>query len=380
MADKLKQKDFKEFEKAFNQVKRANREERVDAVGILTPGLLDKHLQSGQDLVLAYGRKGKTVKYSLADLKSFSIKLEKSKKRNQKKINGIPLFQLEKVSWREDKVRMQTQIKNATLYRIFRDILHFQVTASGESKERYHQVKVRLEEWTDNITDPGPWRSKARNAAVGRLSFDCSCGRHQYWFRYLATIGNFALTPKEHGFPKIRNPKLRGCCCKHVLKVLQQLKSPSVHNLLAKEMERQAESSGYLDQKSSKFLNAKELTRARRAKGSGKDTAAVKRAYEEFKKAKTSFSRKMKEKSVEEQLKTYKAKNSARKQENKNLKKRLKDQKEQANADKLLFGLRTALDMGEDMGMKREQIIERFAIKNDMKPIEVDAIIKEAKL
>ena len=380
MADKQKQKDFKIFEKAFNQVKRANREERVDAVGILTPGLIDKHLQSGQDLVLAYGRKGATVTYTLADLKSFSIKLEKSKKRNQKKINGIPLLQLEKASWRKDKVRMQAQIKNAMLYRIFRDVLHFQVTASGESKERYHQVRVRLEEWTDNITDPGSWRIKARNAAVGRLSFDCSCGRHQYWFRYLATIGNFALTPKEHGFPKIRNPRLRGCCCKHVLKVLQQLKSPSVHNLLAKEMEHQAESSGYLDQKSSKFLNAKELTRARRAKGSGKDTAAVKRAYEDFKKAESSFSRKMKEKSVKEQLKTYKAENSARKQENNALKKRLKDQKEQAKADQLLFGLRTALDMGEDMGMKREQVIERFAAKNGMKPIEVDAIMKEADL
>ena len=381
MADKLRQKDFKEFEKAFNQVKRANREERVDAVGLLTPSLLRKHIDSKQDLVLAYGRKGATVEYTVAELQEFARHIDRQEGRKQKNIVGVPLLKLEKLSWRDDKVRAQTQIKNATLYRILNNILHFQVTASGNNPGKsHHQVKIRLDEWYNYMTSTISWVKVSREVAIGRLSFDCSCGRHQYWFRYLATIGNFALTPKEKDFPKIRNPRLGGCCCKHVLKVLQQLKSPSVQQLIAKEMERQSESSGYVDKGQSKFLNAKELAKARRARGSGKNSAAVEQAYQDFIRARKSFSRKTKEKSVEEQLKTYKVKNSARKQENKNLKKRLKDQKEQANADKLLFGLRTALDMGEDMGMEREKIIERFAIKNDMKPIEVDAIAKEANL
>lgn len=72
-----------------------------------------------------------------------------------------------------------------------------------------------------------------------KLAFDCDCGRHRYWFRYISTIGNFNAGRKELGFPKIRNPNLKGVACKHVLRVMSEVESStSVLNFLSKHMEK----------------------------------------------------------------------------------------------------------------------------------------------
>ena len=72
-----------------------------------------------------------------------------------------------------------------------------------------------------------------------KLAFDCDCGRHRYWFRYISTIGNFNSGRKELGFPKVRNPNLKGVACKHVLRVMSEVESStSVLNFLAKHMEK----------------------------------------------------------------------------------------------------------------------------------------------
>ena len=70
-----------------------------------------------------------------------------------------------------------------------------------------------------------------------KLAFDCDCGRHRYWFRYISTIGNFNAGRKELGFPKIRNSNLLGVACKHVLRVMSEVESStSVLNFLTKHM------------------------------------------------------------------------------------------------------------------------------------------------
>ncbi|MCV5390784.1 phage tail protein, partial [Escherichia coli] len=78
-------------------------------------------------------------------------------------------------------------------------------------------------------------------ACAGRISFDCDCGRHQYWYRYLATMGNYCIAPpKEFAFPKIRNPELSGVACKHVLKAATMLQSLAWQRILANQMKQQA--------------------------------------------------------------------------------------------------------------------------------------------
>jgi hypothetical protein len=72
-----------------------------------------------------------------------------------------------------------------------------------------------------------------------KLSFDCDCGRHRYFLRYVATIGGFAAGRQEWGFPKIRNPGLKGVACKHVLRVMTEIESSNtVLRFLEKYMEK----------------------------------------------------------------------------------------------------------------------------------------------
>jgi predicted protein tyrosine phosphatase len=220
----------------------------------------------------------------------------------------------------------------------------------------------------------------AKRAAVGRISFECSCGRHQYWYRYLATVSNCALTPKETDFPKIRNPKLEGFCCKHVLKVFQQLKSPSVHALLAKQMQLQADSAGYTDQASTKFLTAKELQQMKRAKGSEKDSKDAKDAYRQFRKAKTAIGKKVGDKTMRKEYKKLLQNMDARIAENKALKKRAQKAEAKVKREAIVNKMRGFLDAMDSIGVGRDEALVKFADKNGLTGADVEAIAKEYSL
>jgi hypothetical protein len=374
------QAEFKAFERQYNKIRRSNRNEREDAVGLLTPQKMRQHIRSGQDLVLDYGRQGKKVVYTLEELKQFADAIEKTKKISRNKIAGAPLLYLEKASLPEDHKRSRAQIRNATLYRVQNNMLHFQVTASDDSDKQYHQVRIRLEEWFDQMTDPRTWLSAARNAAMGRMSFDCTCGRHQFWYRYLATIGGFAVAPLEKDFPKIRNPRLTGCCCKHVLKVLRYLKSPSVHAILAKHMEKQSEAVGYADKPGGKFLRKAEIQKAKRARGSDKQHEAAKRAYEDFKKAKDTFKRKAKTKEAKAKVRALTAKLKAQESRAKAAEKKIKDMEAKAQRDVLAGRLSGQLSMAKKYKLPREDVLKDFAEENEMKTTDVEEIVKEYEL
>ncbi len=73
--------------------------------------------------------------------------------------------------------------------------------------------------------DPKAPKQVANWLRKQKLAFDCDCGRHRYFLRYVATIGGFAAGRQEWGYPKIRNPGLKGVACKHVLRVMAELES-----------------------------------------------------------------------------------------------------------------------------------------------------------
>lgn len=272
--EKNTRSDFAAFQKEYAKIIKGIARERKNAVGILDPSMLTdsflKQLEdAGQNLVLAYGRNGELRQYSLDMLKNFIAVKKKYAGKFKSKNAGVPLRSLERASSAEDFVRSKA-VRSATLYKVDGGVLYFRVTATGTTPNvSHHQVRVRLEGWIDSMNGPAGFIVGAKNAATGRISFDCDCGRHQYWFRYLATIGGFALDPKEQGFPKIRNPQLdKGCCCKHVLKALGTLKNGAFHLLLAKEMERQAKAKGFAPSKGH-ILSEKDL---RVAVGAGAGT------------------------------------------------------------------------------------------------------------
>lgn len=370
--------DFKAFDRLYSRIKGANREARLDAVGLLTPKLLKQHLKSGQDLVLAYGRRGETVTYTLADLKQFDDAIKRSSAEHKSSIPGVPLLQLEAMSLPVDKERA-AKIRSAMFYRISGNVLQFQVTASPDSKVQHHQVKIRLDSWEQRMLDAPSFSLGAKQAAVGNISFDCTCGRHQYWYRYLATLGKFALAPLEKDFPKIRNPKLTGCCCKHVLRVLKILKSANIHGILAKEMERQAGAIGYMERRA-KFLSKTDLAKAKAARGTDKDTAEAKRAYKQFRQAGKAFRRKLAQGSVKDELARLDREKRQKEAENVSLRKQvtaLQKQSERKSLGDMLVG---AMAVASDLGLGREEVFSKFAAKNNLPVAEIEQIAKERGL
>lgn len=187
---KMNWKEFQQMAKEFDREARKERqdagEHRAEAVGLLTPALLRKHIKSDTDLVLAYGRKGATVSYTVDDLKRFVEARERADKAFRPETRGVPLAQLENASREADRQRSQ-EVKSALLYKVSGNMLFFQV--QGNINPHY-LVRVRLEDWERHLHNPylNPLIA-AKEAATGRISFDCACGRHQYWYRYLTQIG-----------------------------------------------------------------------------------------------------------------------------------------------------------------------------------------------
>lgn len=260
-----KKSEFRKFSRVFGKMWKVwgkKKSKRGKAAGILSRDMLvkrDKLTQNRtKDLVLQFGRKGGTISYTIDELDKMAAALEKKQGKFKHKENGVEitaLLRASRVPVDIDGIRRGAtdltkakRIRNATLYKIKDQVLHFRVTSSGENpKHTHYQVRVRLEGWeSEMVKARNSYIVPAQKACRGRVSFDCSCPRHQYWFRYLATIGKFALEePQETGFPKIRNPNLLGCACKHMIKVVAVMQSPFVHAKVAKIMAEEAKDTNW---------------------------------------------------------------------------------------------------------------------------------------
>lgn len=70
------------------------------------------------------------------------------------------------------------------------------------------------------------------------LKYQCSCGRHTFWYRYTWTVLRSSLGLQEPQFPRIRNKNLNGLVCKHGLKVFSLLQSKQGVKVLGRYMKR----------------------------------------------------------------------------------------------------------------------------------------------
>ena len=383
-----KRQDFVNFERVWSAIKSANSEARRGGVGLLTPKLLKQHLDSGENLVLRYGRSGLMVSYTPAELKEFEKTIKAARGKHKANLAGVPLMHLEAMSSAEDHARVK-DIRAASLYKTGGNLLYFQVTASGETinAPRHYQVRVRLEEWGDMMSDTGPYPQRAKRACVGRLSFDCGCGRHQFWYRYLAFIGNYAVTPPgEKDFPKIRNPKLTGCACKHTLKVLKILKSSNIHAILAKELERQAGAKGFLGQ-GRRFLKVDDLQKSKLARGSAKVNPEALEAYARFQKAKVAFGKKMEGSGMRRQIMLLEQNLKVRKARERALKSAIRAEKagaaKQLETDQrkaLVQRVKDVLQMAKTFGLDRDKALDKFTQASGLDPDVVRGIIEEEAL
>lgn len=180
------------------------------------------------------------------DLVAFRKNMEAVRKKFNKELIGIKASQIidnstAVVSGKEaDIKRAIREITLATPISFSNGKVRFITNASKNSKStRHHVTVVFLEYQVESILASSSSKLSAQRLRKGNLRIECDCGRWRFWFRYIATIGNFNAGRKETGHPKIRNPLLKGVACKHLIRVSSEIqKGGAVQVFLAKAMEK----------------------------------------------------------------------------------------------------------------------------------------------
>lgn len=191
----------------------------------------------------AFSQQGLLRNIQVEDLEIFNQKITDLERRGAFK-EGITAREVINASLAVDRSRASSEIPwshpiasrylakgaNKTL------VVTFTTAASGRNGANKHFVNVEFLQFKETVTHrlmTTPSKDQAIQDAQklkdGLLKFDCDCGRHTYWYRFIASKGKFAyigsnpLGREETGFPKIRNPQLKGIACKHVLRTMQSL-------------------------------------------------------------------------------------------------------------------------------------------------------------
>lgn len=231
----------------------AKRRENAEPV-ILSPDDVKGQYDSSRALETTLG--GIKRQITANDLEAFRKNIETVRKAYKQ---GITADQVLNMSLDIDLERAKTQIFTALPTRYKGNVLHFMTNASKESDVKQHYVTVKFLDLVAIATTPIPLLTATKQVARGYLAFDCDCGRHTFWYRYISTIGGFNAGRAETGFPKIRNPNLHGVACKHVLKVMSVIDTALSMQAIKEMVKIARKSAKPIDELPENQLSAKEV-------------------------------------------------------------------------------------------------------------------------
>ncbi|HEX8590609.1 hypothetical protein [Pseudomonas sp.] len=144
-----------------------------------------------------------------------------AKIHGKKAAGGITAQRMLDTSMPGPRDRAHREIHTALVIRHKGGLVTFQTNAGPNSKVRRHMVSVEFQDFEDMVVAPVEAKAAAGRLIKGKLKIDCNCEDWRYRLRYIATTGGWAAGPWfEHSYPKITNPLLTGCGCKHVLRVM----------------------------------------------------------------------------------------------------------------------------------------------------------------
>lgn len=282
----------KDFTRLFELIRKEQTRKRRQAHRTLTPGRLRN--KSAEDILKLGKKKGGTF-FTRDDLKGFEKLRSKTREKYDSKTAGITYAQLVASSQAIDIKRANNAvddgsgIKRATPVSLRHNVINIRVEASDISVHQHHIVRIRFEEWDQMVDDIAEDDKSAlkitKSLCAGRVSFDCDCGRHQYWYRYIATAGNFALAPpKEYAFPKIRNPNLKGIACKHVIHAMTRLQSASWQLRIGQAMLQAAKRVGFGDDKrrTTKHFTEEDRKRFNKNRNSQTNQGAMRQEWDKY--------------------------------------------------------------------------------------------------
>lgn len=378
--------DEKKFNQLFKLIEKEQKQNRRNAQRTLTPQQL--RAKKASDLA-RLGQKKDGSAFTVDDLKQFEKSARAARQKYDSSRDGIRYAQLIAGSRDIDIKRANNRsgdgrgITRATLSAINANQIQVRVKASSVSVHEEHRVKIRLEEWDNHLLDPPDrsYQKAVKSACAGRLSFDCSCGRHQYWYRYIATVGRYAITPpKEFSYPKIRNPNLKGVACKHVLKAAVMLQSAVWHNLLVPHMKSQAKRISFGDDsKYARNFTEEEKQQGAKNRSTQINQQKVKAEFERYKRAEKAMANKMKidEKAIEKARKTaQKAKKQQEtiKRQNQTIKKQNNELSAMRDLVKSSFSMLS--DAYKLMGKSQDDAMKDFAKNQGMTLDQLRKIVK----
>jgi hypothetical protein len=200
----------REFRREVNQRQGAN--------GILKPNVIEKGVTIRSLLMTTLGGVLRPITHAdLAKFKKTAMSLGKKLR------GGVTANDVLEMALKVDLERANKEIKVAIAVRSKGPTIQFVTNAGPNNGATRHHVIVTLLNYSAAMALPEKPAKIMKALTEGHLKYDCDCGRHRFWYRYIATIGQFNAGRDETGFPKIRNPKLVGIACKHVLRVMHGL-------------------------------------------------------------------------------------------------------------------------------------------------------------
>jgi hypothetical protein len=209
------------LESGRNRVAEHDLLRRQNAVGILSPEAVGGKVSAGKLLYTTLH--GSPRQITADDLAQFRAKAASLGTRYRA---GVTIADLVNGSHPEDLKRAREQVQWSSPARLRSGTVDFVTNASRESKATRHYVKIIFGDYGAALARPGtPLQAAAWLVSDGHLKYDCDCGRHVFWYRFIATSIGANAARGESGFPKVRNPQLAGLGCKHVLRTVTDLRS-----------------------------------------------------------------------------------------------------------------------------------------------------------
>lgn len=373
----------KDFNRVFNHIHKHQRKARRSARRTLTPAMMRN---KDAEAFMKLGKKKDGRFFTADDMKQFMASRTAHREQFKGSVPGITYNQLVAQSASIDvkrasnKVTDGTGITSAAFVGLQHNLAIISVKASAESPHAHHRVKIRFEAWDQAVEDIGDEKKRppaiARGLCADRVSFDCDCGRHQYWYRYMATAGNYAVAPpKEYAFPKIRNPDLAGVACKHVLHAITRFQSSVWQRKIADELQKAAKQVAFGDdkRKTAQFFSDDEQKKLARNRTATTDQKKAQEAFARYQAAQKSLDKKLKTSGssidlIRKQLSKMRKSNQATRAALAKEKAR-REALEKQLKDKLALQKQAFMDAMKLAGIDEKEAAERFRqwMENEMK-------------
>ncbi|WP_038212771.1 hypothetical protein [Xenophilus azovorans] len=221
-------------EAALRRVQAADLASRQSATTILSPEAVSGKVSPARVLMTTIDGAPRVI--TADDLRRFRARIAEVGKNLRV---GITPREALSMSRPIDLKRARDEIKFAVPVFMRGDVLRLATDSGPASKVSRHIFEVQLPQFTAAVARP----ATAQQAAAWLLSetpirFNCDCEAHTFWLRYLASVGGWAYGRQETGFPKIRNPRLAGCLCKHGVRAVDTLSSLLIRRHVAKAIEQ----------------------------------------------------------------------------------------------------------------------------------------------